>query len=575
MNLLLRLWRTFSTRRKYQLAGLMGLMLLGGLGELVTLGAVIPFLTLLASPEKANDYPALQSAAEAFGLDPATVLLPATILFAGIALASACVRLLLTWVMNRYIHALGHDLGSRIYENLLHQPYAWHSTHNSSTSIATTNKVLIVTNFYLIPLMEAIISGFLCIVILAALLIIDASAALIAGFGFAAIYLLISVIVKRRIRANGETISRTQKTRIQTLQEGLGAIRDVIIGGSQAAYVERYRNDDYAMNIAQAENTFLTLAPRYILEGLAVALVALLALFISGRPDGFSGALPVLGALALGGQKLMPLLQTLYHGWSRAQGNSAILRDVLTLAELPVAEKSLPPPLKFHDHIQLRNLSFSYSQDGPEVLSHIDLNIPKGTRIGFIGETGSGKSTLLDIIMGLLEPTEGEILVDGVRLTSRNRRAWQVHVAHVPQSIYLSDASIRENIALGCHKNSIDDDWLREVAGQAQIADVVNSLPEGYETLVGERGVRLSGGQRQRIGIARALYKRADVLVLDEATSALDETTEQAVVDCIDNLSRNLTVMVIAHRLSTLRNCDIVVKINHGRLEQVSNQKNL
>lgn len=569
MRLLSRLWQTFSKRRKIQLLALASLMLLGGLAELMSLGAVIPFITLLAQPERVNDFPVLQSLAESVGLDTNTLLLPVTLTFAGMALTAAGIRLLLTWAMHRYVHGLGHDLAAGIYSNILHQPYTWHTAHNSGDLIATVNKVHLVTSFFLIPLMEAFISGFLCLVILTTLLFINATAAIIAGVSFACIYILISFVLKRRIKANGETIARAQKTRIQTLQEGLGAIRDVIIGDFQPAYAERFNRDDYAMNRALGDNSFMSLTPRYLLEGIAVALIAIVALYVVNQPGGFTGALPVLGALALGGQKLMPMFQTVYHGWSRAHGHSAVLKDVLALTELTSVKALAPVPLKFESQIRLQNVSFAYSPTSREILRNLSVTIPKGARVGFVGETGSGKSTLLDLIMGLLEPSAGEILIDEQPLNTANRSAWQLHVAHVPQSIYLSDASIRENIAFGVPLNMINHQQVMQAAQQAQIADFIDSLPEGYDTITGERGVRLSGGQRQRIGIARALYKQADVLVLDEATSALDEATEQALVECIDKLSRKLTVLVIAHRLSTLKNCDRVISMNDGQLKTV------
>jgi ATP-binding cassette subfamily B protein len=278
--------------------------------------------------------------------------------------------------------------------------------------------------------------------------------------------------------------------------------------------------------------------------------------------------------LALGAQRLLPLMQQLYGNWSVVVGNKAALIDVLALLNQPVPKQASEPdpePVAFNQSIRFENLGFQYSRNSPWVLDGVELTISKGARVGIIGSTGSGKSTLLDLLMGLLEPTRGKIMVDGCVLDQTNQRAWQRTVAHVPQSIFLSDASIAENIAFGISAGKIDFNRVRTAAQQAQISDFIESRVEGYGAAVGERGVRLSGGQRQRIGIARALYKQASVLIFDEATSALDNETELAVMHTIEGLSKDLTLFIIAHRLTTLKNCDVVIKLEGGKNELISN----
>jgi ATP-binding cassette subfamily B protein len=282
------------------------------------------------------------------------------------------------------------------------------------------------------------------------------------------------------------------------------------------------------------------------------------------QQDGLELALPLLGAFALGAQRLLPLLQQVYQSWATLRGASKTVDHVLALLEQPLPRHAIeqsPPPLPYYRDIELRDVGHRYNPGGPWVLRHISFRIPKGSRVGVKGTTGSGKSTLLDIVMGLLSPTTGQVLVDGAPVTPTNQRAWQAHIAHVPQSIYLADASVAENIAFGTPTAQIDLERVREAASRAQIAKTIEALPNGYDTLVGERGVQLSGGQRQRIGIARALYKRADVLVFDEATSALDTKTEAEVMGAIQTLDRELTIFLIAHRLSTLEGCDVTVDL--------------
>jgi len=285
-----------------------------------------------------------------------------------------------------------------------------------------------------------------------------------------------------------------------------------------------------------------------------------------------------LGALALGSQKLLPALQQAYSSYSAIKGAEVSFYDVLNLLDQPLPEYSdqaLPKPIAFKKEIKLINLNFRYTKESPWVLKDINLSIKKGARIGFIGKTGSGKSTLLDIIMGLISPTSGELFIDKQLITSETRRSWQLHISHVPQHVYLSDSSIEENIAFGVPKEEIDLQKVREVAQQAKIADLINGWQEGYQTSVGERGVKLSGGQRQRIGIARALYKQADVLIFDEATSALDNETEQAIMKSIEGLDKELTILIIAHRLTTLKNCDKIVRLGKNNTAQILNYEDI
>jgi len=301
-------------------------------------------------------------------------------------------------------------------------------------------------------------------------------------------------------------------------------------------------------------------------------LIALLAYVLARQPDGIAKAIPVLGALALGAQRLLPVLQQAYASWSSIQGSQISLQDTLTLLDQPLpddADKPAPEPIPFRKQITLNNLSFRYSSETPYVLKSLNLSIPKGNSIGFMGLTGSGKSTLLDIVMGLLQPTEGTLNIDGEPIITSNNGAWQAHIAHVPQAIFLADSTIEENIAFGVPPNKIDHARVRQAARQAQIADIIETWQKKYKTYVGERGIRLSGGQRQRIGIARALYKRADVIIFDEATSALDNETEQAVMQSIESLGNELTILIIAHRLTTLKNCDQIVELGDGGIKRI------
>jgi ATP-binding cassette subfamily B protein len=300
-----------------------------------------------------------------------------------------------------------------------------------------------------------------------------------------------------------------------------------------------------------------------------MVLIAALAYFLNHKAGGIATALPVLGALALGAQRLLPALQQSYSAWANITGSYSSLADTLALLDQPLPAELLQTvnaPLHFENEIRLDAVRFRYTNQGPWVLKGLNLKIPKGARVGFIGSTGCGKSTTLDLLMGLLTATEGELTVDDQPITRTLLGAWQQSIAHVPQSIYLADTTLAENIAFGVPRNSIDLNRVQQAARQAQIADFIERRPEGYQALVGERGISLSGGQRQRIGIARALYKQASVLVFDEATSALDNATERLVMDAIVDLNRNLTVIMVAHRLTTVRHCDFIIHLEQGQI---------
>jgi ATP-binding cassette, subfamily B, bacterial PglK len=383
-------------------------------------------------------------------------------------------------------------------------------------------------------------------------------------------------VTRPRLRRNSEVIARAQGERIKALQEGVGGIRDVLLNQSQPVFMETFEKAEAKYRNARTKNTFLAGAPRYVVETASLILIALVVIVVTERAGGLSTAVPVLGVFALGAKKLMPLLQQVYNGWAKSMGSRQVLFDLAALLsrsapKLPSAETALP----FETAIVLDNVGFSYTEDRGAAVSAVSVDIPKGARVGLAGKTGSGKSTLMDLILGLLEPSEGEIRIDGVRLTADNRPAWQMNIAHVPQFIYLSDASIAENIAFGVRRRDIDMAQVRRAAEQAELAEVVAALPKGYDTRIGERGIQLSGGQRQRIGIARALYKQASVLVFDEATSALDTETETAVMEAIDRLDRSLTILIIAHRLSTLEGCDFVLQLDAGRLAAIESKREL
>jgi len=573
-SLLKRLWTHLGKRRKAQFSLLMALMIVTSFAEVFSLGALLPFLGVLTNPESVFRNDTVRQVAGLVGIvTPKGMLLPLTVVFMGASLLAGGMRLLQIWANTRVSFATGADLSIALYRKTLYQPYAVHVSRNSSSIIDVVSaKVMQVIMSGIIPVTNMVTASIILIAIMTTLIIMDPVIALAAFGGFGLTYAVVVRLTRSRLKANSQLIARESTQVIKSLQEGLGGIRDVLIEGNQPVYCDVYGRAVFPLRRAQGNNQFINLSPRFGVEAIGMVLIAGLAYWLAGQTGGVARAIPVLGTLALGAQRMLPALQQLFAGWSALQGNSASMEDVLDLLDEPVREVNgegqSAAALPFERSLALRELSFRYTPDAPEVLKEIDLEIPKGSRVGFIGTTGSGKSTLLDIVMGLLEPTIGALEVDGVPVTLNNKRSWQRHIAHVPQSIFLSDASIGENIALGVPKNKIDWECVKQAARQAQIAELVESWPKQYETVVGERGVRLSGGQRQRIGIARALYKQADVIIFDEATSALDNKTEEAVMQAIEELHEELTVLIIAHRLTTLKNCHRIIQLENGKIKQ-------
>lgn len=567
---LLALAGQLEPRRRAGLGIQFLLIMASAVAETATLGAVVPFLALLSSVGGAKvDVPLI-----GLRLDIAS----ASLLFCVVAVAGMVVRVVTQRQANQLAFGIGGDLARRVYHRILHQPYAWHARRSSSEVLASLAKVNTVVSGVINPLLQGVVATLTATGIVAALMLVDLKIASVAAGVVGSLYGVAMLVVRRQVLRNGRIVAESEALRIRAIQEGLGGIRDVLLEGTQDYFCEEFDHHNRRSRRALAANNLLAGMPRYFIETAGMILIVGLAVRMSGERQGLTGAVPVLGALALGAQRLLPQLQLIYFAWSNFRGNRAQLADVVELARLPMPEAPASQllvqaratdPQAATPLVQLERVSFRYDTDGPAVLDRIDLAIARGSRIGVIGKTGCGKSTMVDIIMGLLVPTQGRILIDGEILHDGNRAVWQRRIAHVPQQIFLADTSIARNIAFGRTESALDIARVERAAQMAQLGDLVAGLEQSYESGTGERGVRLSGGQRQRIGIARALYREADLLVLDEATSALDDRTEAAVIETIAQLGRDVTIVMIAHRLSTLRTCDLIVELVGGRIVRV------
>ncbi|TGK51940.1 ABC transporter ATP-binding protein [Leptospira kanakyensis] len=569
-----KLWNLLSKRRKVQYFLVLILIIITAFAEVLSLGAIIPFLGVLISPEKVFEIHELQFLWEILKIKNSNeILLPITFIFAIGALIAGLFRLCLLYITTRLSFAIGADLSVEIYKRTLYQSYFDHVSRNSADVISgITSKANGVVFYVLQPILTLVSSVFLLSVILLGLFSIDPYITTLAFAIFSLLYLVIAFNAKKKLSRDGKITAQSQTILQKSLQEGLGAIRDVILDGTQRFYINLYSQADIPYRRAQGNSQFVSTSPRYTIEALGIALMAIFAYQLSLSSTNLLNVIPLLGSLAMGAQRMLPVLQQCYSAWAYLKIGKPTLIDVIKLLDQPFsviernAEESFSERMILRSSIELKDVSFRYGDGLPLVIDRVSLKIEKGQRIGFVGKTGSGKSTLIDIVMGLLTPTDGNLCVDGTTVDQKNVSEWQRNIAHVPQSIYLSDSTVAENIAFGISIDEIDFNRVRTAARKAQIADHIESLKLGYNTIVGERGIKLSGGQRQRIGIARALYKNATVIVFDEATSALDNETEKAVMESIDGLGKELTILMIAHRLSTVENCDKIVRMDSGRV---------
>ncbi len=542
--------------------------------EILSISAVLPFLAAITDPSIVLEYALVRDILNLLNIKTESdFLFIFTISFCIAAILAAVMRLTLLYLSSKLSYMIGAEIGIEIYNKTLYQPYQVHAKRNSSDVISVISvKVQMIIVNVLAAILSMITSLILALTIISFLILLNPTIAISVIIFFGALYTLLTYLTRKEINRGGQIIADESTKIVKTLQEGLGGIRDIILDGTQNFYIDIYSKSEINLRKAQIKNQVVRESPRFVMEGIAMVGIASLAYVITGD-DGVSKALPLLGAVAIGSQRLLPLIQNGYNSLIKLRGSLAAIQDIakfLNQEKLDhLADADNTDKLEFIRHIVLKNISFSYLNNGPKIFDGLDIKISKGTRIGFVGKTGSGKSTLIDIIMGLLEPINGNVIIDNTMINQTNLKSWQNNIAHVPQHIYLSDESITNNIAFGLSKEDIDIQKVKKAADQAKISETIETMPEKYDTKIGERGIRLSGGQRQRIGIARALYKGADLIVLDEATSALDSNTEKEIMDIFNNLGRDITLLIIAHRISTLRGCHKIYEVKDGSIHEV------
>ena len=555
---------------------LMGMILVMAFLDMLGVASILPFMAVLANPELVQTNAVLNAAfqaAGALGINTTEQFLFALgVLVFVLLVTTLAFKALTAYAQIRFALMREYSIGRRLVEGYLHQPYSWFlNRHSADLGKSILSEVGVVIGNGMTPLMTLMTQSTVALTLLILLLIVDPLLALSVvvalGLAYAGIFTIMSGLLKRlgqaRIKANQE--------RFTAVSEAFGAAKEVKLGGLEQAYVQRFATPANSYAQSEASVRVISQVPRFLLEAIAFGGMLLLLLYFMAKSGSFASALPIITLYAFAGYRLMPALQQIYGALTQIRfagpALDALHQDLIRLRPTDTQHGQITT-LPFTQAITLNQVSYRYPGAPQAALKCIDLTIYAHSTVGFVGATGSGKTTTVDAILGLLEPQEGAIRIDGQLITSANRRQWQRAIGYVPQHIYLVDDSVAANIAFGVNAKDVDQQAVERAAKIANLHDfVVNDLPNGYATTVGERGVRLSGGQRQRIGIARALYHDPQVLILDEATSALDNLTEQAVIEAVNNLGHDITIILIAHRLSTVRQCDQIFLLEQGELK--------
>jgi ATP-binding cassette, subfamily B, bacterial PglK len=551
------------------------LSLAQGVFQVIGVTSIFPFLALAADPERIRHSQfGLRFLALLPSMGNRELLITAGVIAIAGLLLSNGVNLLAEYARTRYAHSFGHWLRVRLLRRMASQPYAYFLQRNSGDLLKKVmGDVMNYINGVLLPLLDSIARGLTAALLLATLFLVQPVIALAAALGLGAFYVIVFRLLARKRREANEGLRTSFAGSYREAQQMLAGIKPVKVHRAEEHFLSRFAGHSAIVAKMIARVPIIANSARYLVEPLAFGGLVLAVLILAVRGRDFSDILPNLGVMALAGYRLIPALQLLYGQLTQISSMRHAVDEVYeefvaaeshAQASYRTVDEVLPraKPYAWNDAIRLHEISFRYPGASNPILDGLSLTIDKNSSVGFIGPTGSGKSTLVDLLLGLHQPTAGEILIDGKPLTPDLVPSWQASIGYVPQDIFLIDDSIARNIAFGVSENEIDTARLREVCAMVQILDFVETeLPDGFRTNIGERGVRLSGGQRQRLGLARALYRRPSLLVLDEATSALDSATEAKLIEALWNLSGKLTIVTVAHRFSSVVNCDTLINL--------------
>ncbi|MDB3897571.1 ABC transporter ATP-binding protein/permease [Candidatus Pelagibacter sp.] len=543
--------------------------------DMIGIASIMPFMAVLINPEIIETNIILTMLFKFLGVvgveTEKQFLFTLGVLVFVLLIVSIIFKAFTSYIQLRFTNLREYTIGKRLVEGYLGQPYSWFlSRHSADLGKSILSEVGIIIGHGLAPMMELIAKSFVAIALISLLIFIDPKIALIAGFTIGIAYGIIYLFSRSYINRIGQERVKANQMRFTAVSEAFGASKEVKVGGLEKHFIKQFAEpaQTYARHVSSA--AIVSQLPRYALEAVAFGGMLIVILYLMAESGSFINAVPILALYAFAGYRLMPALQGIYVAITQlrfvAPALNTLYDDIKNLKPAIIHDDK--EIIKLNKDIVLKNIYYDYPNASRTALKNINLCVPANTTVGLVGVTGSGKTTAVDIILGLLEAQKGTLEIDGKIITENNRRSWQRSIGYVPQNIYLSDDTIAANIAFGIAYESIDQEAIERAAKIANIHKfIINELDQKYQTTIGERGVRLSGGQRQRIGIARALYHNPQVLILDEATSALDNLTEQAVMDEVYNFEKKMTIMLIAHRLSTVKRCDSIFMLNKGKIE--------
>lgn len=584
LSVIKELFSLLSEKQRKHFYILQFLVILMAFTELLGIASIAPFMALVGDISLLQQEGVYSKLYQFSGINsPVDFVFAAGCLVLLMLTISTIVSMLTTWRLAVYGASVGTELADRLYAYYMQQSWLFHASGSSAqlTKQVSTEATRI-SNGIIQPLMNLNAKLVLALFISISIFIYNPIIALAGISAFVLSYMLMYKLVRKSLILNGRRLSEVSTQRFRLMNEGFGGIKDVLLLDRKYDFIDRFTEEGGLQARAQGTNNTISLVPRFFVELLAFgAMISLVLVLIKSYDGNLGQVLPVLAIYALACFKLLPALQQIYSSITQIKGNSAAFEAVKEdlqqskITQNKLNEKTVSPKLKFEQQIKLDNITFAYPNKENYALNNVSISIPINHVIGIVGSSGSGKSTLIDIILGLLPPQSGHIYIDDTLITEDNIRGWQNNLGFVPQSIFLSEGSIAENIAFGISANEIDYSQVLKAIELAHLTELVEELPKGLHTRVGERGVQLSGGQRQRIGIARALYNQADVLIFDEATSALDGITEKIIMDAIHDFSGQKTIIMIAHRLKTVEKCDIIYLMEKGSIIDQGTYKEL
>ena len=565
----------FSSKERFHAGLLLIMIVIMALLDMIGVASILPFMTVLTNPDliETNIFlKKLFKLSTFFGVkNNQEFIFSLGFLVFLLLIISLSFKTLTTYAQIRFVKMREYSIGKRLVEGYLNKPYSWFLFRNSSDLGKTIlSEVQQLIDSGIKPLTELIAKGMVAIAIIILLILADPKLAFIVGFSITGIYLVIFYFLRKFVSQIGQKRLLHNQLRFKLISEAFGATKEVKIGGLENTYVKSFSKSSRIYAQAQASAQVVSLLPRFILEAVAFGGVMLIILYFINLTGSFNSVLPIISLYVFAGYRLMPALQQIYASITQINFISSSLdRIYIDLKNFEAFETDHNKGvITFNQNLSLKNISYNYPNSSRTALKDINLDIPAKSTVGVIGSTGSGKTTLVDIILGLLKSKEGSLEVDGNIINNQNLRSWQRTIGYVPQHIFLSDDTISSNIAFGLEPKDINKVLVEKASKIANLHNfVIDELPKKYETIIGERGIRLSGGQRQRIGIARALYNNPKVLILDEATSALDNQSEQAVMEAVDNLREDITIIIIAHRLNTVKNCDKIIVLEKGEIK--------